>query len=106
MYFTKLEKFWCGGYVCYINITAYGVGGCYNMTRNDFMKDIEKNEIEITIKIDRIMPLKDAKDLVERELITKVMDNVKSTYKAAEILQVSQATIARKSKRYSDEMFR
>ena len=67
---------------------------------------IKENEINITIKIERVMSLKDAKAMVERELITKVMDNVKSTYKAAEILQVSQATIARKSKRYSDEMFR
>ncbi|SHJ39647.1 regulatory protein, Fis family [Dethiosulfatibacter aminovorans DSM 17477] len=69
------------------------------------MKDIEKNEIEITIKIDTVMPLRDAKAIVERELITKVMEKVKSTYKAAEILQVSQATISRKSKRYNDEIY-
>lgn len=68
------------------------------------MKDMDKNEIEITIKIDTVMPLRDAKAIVERELITKVMETVKSTYKAAEILQVSQATIARKSKRYNDEI--
>lgn len=65
----------------------------------------KEDEIVIRITIDKIMSLKDAKKIVERELITKVMNNVKSTYKAAEILEVSQATIARKAKMYNDEMY-
>jgi len=64
---------------------------------------IDMSDIEIDIKINSIMPLKDAKKMVERELITKVMERVGSTYKAAMILEVSQATIARKSKIYNDE---
>lgn len=34
-----------------------------------------------------------------------VMDKVNITYKAAEILEVNQATITRKSKKYNDEIF-
>lgn len=76
-----------------------------NVTEEFVDDSMDNNEIEIDIKINSIMPLKDAKKMVERELITKVMNNVGSTYKAAKILEVSQATIARKSKRYNDEIF-
>jgi transcriptional regulator with PAS, ATPase and Fis domain len=86
--------------------------GCYAyltfliLKRDDFMKyttNSENSVFELNIVIKEIMPLKDAKRIVEKELITSVMKQVKSTYKAAEILQVSQATIARKSKIYRDE---
>lgn len=72
------------------------------------MEIINKEKYEndnVDIIVNGIMPLKYAKDKVERELITMVMKEVKSTYKAAEILNVSQSTIARKSKKYNDEDF-
>lgn len=75
----------------------------HSVIKNIINRNIEDDNAEITIN--KIMPLKDAKYIVERELITKVMNRVKSTYKAAKILEVSQATIARKSKKYNDEIF-
>ncbi|SHI37775.1 hypothetical protein SAMN02745751_00179 [Dethiosulfatibacter aminovorans DSM 17477] len=56
------------------------------------------------IIVNKVIPIKQAKEKVERELITMVMKEVKSTYKAARILDVSQPTIARKAKRYNDEL--
>ncbi|SHJ21267.1 hypothetical protein SAMN02745751_02010 [Dethiosulfatibacter aminovorans DSM 17477] len=76
-----------------------------NIVEDSADEPLENFEIDIDIRINRMMSLKEAKQLVERELITKVMDKVGSTYKAAKILEVSQATISRKSKRYKDEIF-
>lgn len=45
-------------------------------------------------------PLKDAKKLLEKELILKAYDLYKNTYKVAEVLQVDQSTIAKKLKEY------
>jgi len=47
---------------------------------------------------DDIMPLKEAKRLLEEELIKKAYDLTKSTYKAAKILGVDQSTVAKKLK--------
>lgn len=50
-----------------------------------------------------IMPLKEAKRMVEKQLITKAYDLYKSTYKVAELLQTNQSTIARKIIEYRKE---
>lgn len=76
-----------------------------NVVEDSVDETRENFVINIDIRIDRMMSLKDAREIVERELITKVMNEVGSTYKAAKLLEVSQATIARKSKRYNDEIF-
>ncbi|WZL73907.1 sigma 54-interacting transcriptional regulator [Clostridiaceae bacterium 35-E11] len=50
-----------------------------------------------------ILPLKEAIEETERRLILKAYKKLKNTYKVAEILGVSQATIVRKLKKYGNE---
>ncbi|OCA88769.1 hypothetical protein A8F95_04805 [Bacillus wudalianchiensis] len=52
---------------------------------------------------EKILPLKQAKQQFEKELILYVYHLYKSTYKAAEVLQVDQSTIAKKIKKYREE---
>ncbi|MEK4027633.1 sigma 54-interacting transcriptional regulator [Pseudobacillus sp. FSL P4-0506] len=52
---------------------------------------------------EHILPLKQAKQQFEKELILRVYHLYKSTYKAAEVLQVDQSTIAKKLKKYREE---
>jgi PAS domain S-box-containing protein len=52
------------------------------------------------IMIDEIMPLNEAIELVEKNLIQKALARGGTTYKAAELLKVSQATVARKAIKY------
>ncbi|WP_217703487.1 sigma-54-dependent Fis family transcriptional regulator [Bacillus sp. Marseille-Q1617] len=47
-----------------------------------------------------IIPLKEAVDSVERNLITRALKKYKTTRKAAEVLQVSQSTIVQKMKKW------
>lgn len=51
----------------------------------------------------QIIPLKEAKKMVERDLIQKAYELYKSTYKAAEVLGVDQSTIAKKLKEFRKE---
>ncbi|MGO0059729.1 sigma-54 interaction domain-containing protein [Brevibacillus fluminis] len=50
-----------------------------------------------------IIPLKEAKRLVEKELILKAYDLYKSSYRVAEALGVDQSTIAKKLKEFREE---
>lgn len=50
-----------------------------------------------------IIPLNEAVDLVEKSLINKALEKYKTTYEVAKVLKVSQATVARKAKKYRDE---
>lgn len=52
------------------------------------------------VSVSGILPLKQAVDEVERQLIEKAVDAYGSTYKAAKALQVNQSTVARKLNRY------
>lgn len=52
---------------------------------------------------EKILPLKQAKQQFEKELILHVYNLYKSTYKAAAVLQVDQSTIAKKIKKYREE---
>ncbi|WP_270180262.1 sigma 54-interacting transcriptional regulator [Alkalihalobacillus sp. CinArs1] len=49
---------------------------------------------------DEIIPLKQALERVERDLITRAMKKYKTTRKAAEVLEVSQSTIVQKMKKW------
>jgi DNA-binding protein Fis len=77
-----------------------------NLNEKNIMKIVKKKLEDNTfdIIVNSVVPMKQAIEKVERELITMVMRETKSTYKAAKILDVSQSTIARKSKKYNDEL--
>jgi PAS domain S-box-containing protein len=51
---------------------------------------------DLPIIINKIIPLKDAIDLVEKELIKKAQTMVTSTYKIADLLKINQSTVVRK----------
>ncbi|HLR70554.1 MAG TPA: sigma 54-interacting transcriptional regulator [Pseudogracilibacillus sp.] len=46
-----------------------------------------------------VMPLQEAKELIEEQLITLAMEKYKTTTKAAEALQINQSTVSRKYNR-------
>jgi len=60
-------------------------------------KDSARYTPEITVK--GILPLKEAVDQVERQLIQNALKKYGSTYKAAKVLKVDQSTVVRKSAR-------
>lgn len=49
--------------------------------------------------ITEIVPLKEAKELLEEQLITLAMEKYETTTKAAEVLQINQSTVSRKYKK-------
>ncbi|TLS36523.1 sigma 54-interacting transcriptional regulator [Pseudalkalibacillus caeni] len=53
------------------------------------------------LDVNGIIPLKDATEKIERQLITKALKQYKTTRKAAEVLQVSQSTIVQKMKKWN-----
>lgn len=67
----------------------------------DFFKATQGYVSESLLKNDEIIPLKDAVELVERLLLTKVFEFV-TTYEAAgEILGIDSSTVYRKVKKYN-----
>ncbi|MGI9952136.1 sigma 54-interacting transcriptional regulator [Moorellaceae bacterium AZ2] len=52
------------------------------------------------IIVSKLLPLREATALVEKQLIEKAIDEYGSTYKAAKVLGVDQSTIVRKLNRY------
>ncbi|MET3291785.1 UNVERIFIED_CONTAM: transcriptional regulator with PAS, ATPase and Fis domain [Brevibacillus sp. OAP136] len=56
---------------------------------------------ESTVSIQGLIPLKDAKKMVEKELILRAHQMYGSTYKAAKALHVDQSTIVKKLKQYN-----
>lgn len=83
------------------------LSGKFDCLNEKNMTNILKNKLKdntFDIIVNKIIPIRQAKEKVERELITMVMKETKSTYKAAKILDVSQSTIARKAKMYNDEL--
>ena len=58
----------------------------------------ELSPADSPIQINRLIPLKEAINIVEKELVSKAIIKCKSTRKAAELLCVSQSTIMRKIK--------
>ncbi|MGG1658862.1 sigma-54 interaction domain-containing protein [Brevibacillus sp. NRS-1366] len=57
---------------------------------------------ENTVSIEGLIPLKEAKKIVEKELILRAHHMYGSTYKAAKALQVDQSTIVKKLKQYKE----
>lgn len=56
---------------------------------------------ERSIEVKELIPLKEAKQLLERDLISRAYKKYKTTYKAAEALGVDQSTVAKKIKMYN-----
>jgi transcriptional regulator with PAS, ATPase and Fis domain len=52
------------------------------------------------IKVSEILPLKEARELLEKELLEKALSNGLSTRKVANILKVDHSTIVRKMNKY------
>jgi transcriptional regulator with PAS, ATPase and Fis domain len=53
-----------------------------------------------TVQIDQILPLKKSLDNLEKQLLRKVYEIHKNTYKVAEVLGISQSSAVRKLKKY------
>lgn len=68
----------------------------YNLHPKFMKEDLKRFN---SIQINEIIPLKEAQDLLEKELIKKAMHKYKTTRRAAEFLEVDQSTIVRKMKR-------
>lgn len=66
---------------------------------NIIKKPEEKTEI-----IDDIMPLKTAREIIEKQIIINALKKYKTTRKVGEILEVDQSTIVKKIKKYEIEV--
>ena len=53
-----------------------------------------------TVQIDQVLPLKKSIDNLEKQLLRKVYEIHKNTYKVAEVLGISQSSVVRKLKKY------
>jgi PAS domain S-box-containing protein len=62
-----------------------------------------KSESSRLIYVNGIVPLKEAVDEVERQLIQKAMDLYKNTRNSAKALKIDQSTVVRKMKKFSKE---
>ncbi|WP_051254971.1 sigma-54 interaction domain-containing protein [Pontibacillus marinus] len=71
------------------------------ITREDLPEELIQSRDDAKRKDDQeIIPLKQAIEQVEREMITKAMRKYKTTRKVAEVLEVSQSTIVQKMKKW------
>jgi PAS domain S-box-containing protein len=62
----------------------------------------EQPSARSTVKVNDIMPIKEAVEEVERQLLQMAHKRYKSTYKMAECLDIDQSTIVRKLKKYQN----
>ncbi|NLB87752.1 MAG: hypothetical protein GX790_00785 [Syntrophomonadaceae bacterium] len=60
-----------------------------------------KNEFNDFIKMDKLIPLKEAVESVEKLLIAKTLKTTSSYSEAAKILGVDTSTVFRKAKKYN-----
>ncbi|MDR6120866.1 PAS domain S-box-containing protein [Bacillus sp. SLBN-46] len=67
----------------------------------DLPEEIKPAKTEYFLFPEEILPLKQAVDILERELITKALKRYKTTRKAAEVLKVSQSAIVQKMKKWN-----
>lgn len=63
-------------------------------------KEIHKSHSKEAVSVNNVIPLKDAREMVEKELIIKAYQQYKSITKVAEVLEVDYSTILRKIQRY------
>lgn len=78
------------------------------LTAQDFERLINENDLnKVTAKVycTDIIPLKEAKWEVERQLVYKAYDIYGSTYKAAKALNVDQSTIVKLMRKHSFEKY-
>lgn len=61
------------------------------------------NVSEKSISINKIIPLKEAMELIEKELLEMAAKKYGSTTKIAEVLKVNQSTVSRKIQKYKKE---
>ena len=69
----------------------------------DMGKESHENSSSLRIICSEMIPLKEAKNEVEKQLVTKAYEIYGSTYKVAEILGVNQSTIVKIMKKYRDD---
>ncbi|MFP4660756.1 MAG: sigma 54-interacting transcriptional regulator [Halanaerobiales bacterium] len=62
--------------------------------------EVERENVDKTIKISNIIPLPEAVSKVEKKLLAMAREQGKTTYQMAELLGVDQSTIVRKLKKY------
>jgi PAS domain S-box-containing protein len=67
---------------------------------NDLPENLNTEKPKLAISVHRIIPLKDAVEYVEAELLRRTYLEYGSTYQMAEILRVNQSTIVRKIGKY------
>lgn len=60
----------------------------------------DTGDMNAKIKIDGILKIKEAQEILEKELIKKAYRKCKSTYKMAKLLGVNQSTVVRKMHKY------
>src|SRR5699024_2954125 len=71
------------------------------ITLNDLPDDITNESVSAEgIVVKNILPLKEAVEQLESQLISMTYQTYKNTYTCAEVLGVNQSTIARKMKKY------
>lgn len=84
---------------------AYVLSEENTITRADISEllqdEREEDSPELHIKYTGLMPLKEAKWEVEKQLVTQAYKKLGSTYKAAEALKVDQSTIVKLLKKHS-----
>lgn len=73
----------------------------YAENNADFDRFETMQNADSTVFCRGIMPLKEAKHEVERQLVMKAYEQCGSTYKAAKLLKVDQSTVAKIIKKYS-----
>ncbi len=61
---------------------------------------VESRNKHDSLDKEKILPLKEAVERLERQMITKALREFKTTRKAAEVLEVSQSTIVQKMKKW------
>lgn len=83
---------------------AYVLSEEHTITRDDISRllyDEREDVPELHINDTGLMPLKEAKWQVEKQLVTQAYRQLGSTYKAAEALKVDQSTIVKLLKKHS-----
>lgn len=72
------------------------------MTEDDFLCVIQDGiQIDSQITCKGLMPLKEAKWQVERQLVTQAYEQLGSTYKVADALKIDQSTVVKLLKKHS-----
>lgn len=101
VYNTLAEYSWPGNVRELENLVERLVVTCINniITVNDLPLNI-LNDINQPQSESRLIPLKEALENTERELLKRAFANYSSSYKIAEVLKINQSTVVRKAKKY------